>query len=316
MQVLNPNGTVPGGVDLADLILDAIEERAARCDDLTLRPSPGFEDWLLYLDPSRYLGVELPQVLDFDIRLGPPPGTLPGDYTFTVDAVCDGAVVAQQQVTIHVGPCAVVAEAPDDTGACEGQPFTLIGSGSRVLGCNGEAQYRWSRDGAVIRPWHADPNASDTIGPAPATYTLEARCFGDPECPGVSTDSFVASPLPDDIPPPVGNSLKVTRVDRDLELRWTDQNPPGTVGTYQLLVQDGSALWPPAPAAIENAPVVGEVQQEIGSVVHDGAIDTPCMILSNQSPCLLLCYQVRATSPCSTTPGTTCDGFPMQVPCP
>jgi hypothetical protein len=316
VQVLNPDGTIPGGVDLAALILSAIKGQASYCGVLTLVPSAGFEDWLVSIDPAQYYNMMLPQVVEYEIQLGPPPGTPDGLYVFTVDAVCDGAVVAQQQVTIHVGPCDVTAVAPDDLSECEGFPIALDGSASTVSGCAGEAQYQWSRDGQVIRPWGPDKNAADTVGSSPATYTIEARCFGDPNCGLESSDSFLVTPLPDDIPPPLGDVLVVARSGMDLELNWDDFMPPGAISTYQVLVHDGSAQWPPDPATLESAPVVGEQPQAAPTYRHTGAIESPCELPAGSSPCRLLCYQVRATSPCSATPGSACDGFPRQVPCP
>ena len=116
--------------------------------------------------------------------IGPPSGTPFGDYAFTVDVLCSGEVVAQQQVVIHVGNCSLVAVTPADAQACEGDTLDLDGSASLTAGCNGDLLYQWYRDGAVIRPWDFSPTATDIVPPGTSVYSLEISCFSDPDCGG------------------------------------------------------------------------------------------------------------------------------------
>jgi len=315
-QGLSPDGSVPPDVDLADLVFDTLMAQARHCDALTMAPCPGFEEWLFSISPTEITNVLLPTRAEFDLVIGPPPGTPSGDHTFTMDVLCDGSVVAQQQVTIHVGDCSLVAVAPEDTRACEGTPITLDGSASRVTGCNGEVRYQWSRDGSVIRPWDADPTASDTVPPGSSTYTLEVACFGDPNCAASSSASFHLTPLQDLIPPPLGAALRVAKsIPRDVRLSWQDLIPAELAHSYQVIVLDNDVVSPPTPSQMDGANVISEATPQVEFLLHEGALLSPCPA-AGMSPCKLLFYNVRATSPCSATPGPTCDGFPAQVPCP
>lgn len=69
---------------------------------LHLEASSPYESWLTSVAPPSYSGPTGVSV-SFDITLTVPPGTAPGDYTFTINAVDeDNVVYGQQEVTIHV----------------------------------------------------------------------------------------------------------------------------------------------------------------------------------------------------------------------
>jgi hypothetical protein len=192
----------------------------------------------------------------------------------------------------------------------------LDGSASVADGCTGEVRYQWSRDAAVVRPWSTDPHATDTVQPAPATYTLEVACFGDPQCTGVSSASFDVEPLEDLVPPPLGATLRAAKsLPRDVRISWGDLTPAGTAGGYQLLVIDADLTREPDPTEMDAATALGEAAPGSESLLHEGALDSPCST-TGMTACKLLFYKVRATSPCSAVPGPTCNGFPAQVPCP
>lgn len=315
---LNPDGTPPSGIDLSDLIFDAISEEGRTCETLTLEASAGFESWLLSVTPTSYADVLLPDTRVFDIVLGPPAGTPPGTYQFTVDLLCEGVVVASQQVTMHVGDCTLTAVPPDDSLACEGSLIDLDGSRSIANGCNGDVEYQWSRNGTVIRPWDANPSTSDPLPGTAATYTLEITCRNDPNCPGTSAASFDVGLLPDELPQPLGRSLRVAKTQpEDLTISW-DGNviDPSLLDTFQVIVLDADDVSPPTPADMEAAMVLGETVPPTGELLHAGAQLRPCDTGGGPTSCRLLYYKARGTSPCSGTPGSACDGFPAQVPCP
>lgn len=315
---LNTDGSVPSGIELPELIFDAISEEGSRCETLTLSASEGFEDWLQSVTPPGLTDVELPTGIDFALVLGPPAGTPPGTYTFTVDLLCEGVVVASQQVTIHVGTCSLSAVVPPDIQACEGRPLELNGSGSTATGCAGWVGYQWSRDGSVIRPWDPDPVATDQIPGTAARYTLEVACFDDPSCPGTSSASLDVGVLPDPLPEPLGATLRVRKTPpEDVTITWdASGGDPTLLSSYQVLVLDAEDTYPPTPVAVEAAPLLGETDPATGELLHPGAQASPCDAGGGTRPCRLLFYKARGTSPCSGSPGSACDGFPAQVPCP
>jgi len=114
-------------------------------------------------------------------------------------------------------------------------------------------------------------------------------------------------PVPpvDPAPAPVGNVLRVSRVDDDLWFEWADVSD---VGGFDLLEFDG-ADGDPAPEELDAARVlVRTAPGETAWVDPGGALRAPARAY----------HQVRALSPCplSLRPGPTCDGFPAQVACP
>lgn len=225
---LDPDGTVPEGQDLAGLVFETLLEQARDCGTMTLSPAPGYANWLFNVFPRELEDVRLPLRTELDIVLGPPPGIQPGDYSFTMDLRCDGEIVAQQQVSIHVGDCAV----------------------------------------------------------------------------------------PDVAPPAVRASLRVSKSQpEDLRLTWSDLSPAEVAGSYQVLALDADRVSAPDPLAMEAADLVGEVDPAVEELLHLGALRRPCP-LGGTSPCRLLFYKVRGTSPCSGIAGSLCNGFPGQAPCP
>lgn len=100
-----PGGTLPATVPplLQELVGTA---NSFTCQTLEARPSPGFAGWLTGVTPVAYTNVTLPAELSFEFDIGPPPGTLPGSYRFTVDFLCDGIKLTAQDVGIDVpAPC-------------------------------------------------------------------------------------------------------------------------------------------------------------------------------------------------------------------
>lgn len=315
---LNMEGTVPRPPAIAEIFYEALFHQEHRCANLFLRPSSGFEDWLFASTPAAFDDVLLPTHSVFDIEIGPPPGTPPGDYRFTLDVVCDGRVVAQQQVAIHVGPCSIFAVAPEDVEACEGAPLELDGSGSLATGCDGRVRYQWRRGGAVVRPWDPDPGYSGSTPAGASTFTLEIACFDDPACTAASTAEVAVSALPDPLPPPLGATLRVAKAEtRDVRVTWSDlSGGPDLVSAYEALALDRDVDGAPEPARMDAATGLGQVPAGTERLEHAGALEMPCPLGAGMSPCRLLFYKVRATSPCSASPGPTCNGFPGQEPCP
>jgi hypothetical protein len=63
---------------------------------------------------------------------------------------------------------------------------------------------------------------------------------------------------------------------------------------------------------VDAASAVGRVAPGGQELVHDGAAEAPCRIDGRDVDGRFLFYKVRATSPCSATPGPTCNGFRAQ----
>jgi hypothetical protein len=207
------NGNIPGGVDFASAIARPVRSAVRACDNLTLSPTPGYENWLASVTPSSYTGVKTPFSVDFTIRLCVPAGTPTGDYTFQVMAACVGQCLESpemaQTVLVHVSQCEAAAVAPSPVAICVGESVTLDGSASNLQFCNGTAEYRWLDGATVVRDWSSDPTVVVTPA-ATTTYTLEVRCSTESEC-SSSDDTLV-----DVFPYPTafaGNDLKYCHED-------------------------------------------------------------------------------------------------------
>jgi hypothetical protein len=71
--------------------------------DLHLEASPGFESWLWSVTPESYPEVDAGETVSFDVTIGVPEGTDPGEYNFAIGARDgDGVSYGDQQVTITV----------------------------------------------------------------------------------------------------------------------------------------------------------------------------------------------------------------------
>lgn len=89
--------------DLPAAIESLIESSAAKVDDLHLEVSPGFESWVAFAPPG-YTNLTTPATVTFEVDITVPIDTPPGDYTFTITAIGDGADYGQQTVLVHVLP--------------------------------------------------------------------------------------------------------------------------------------------------------------------------------------------------------------------
>jgi hypothetical protein len=99
---VNEDGTVPGGIDLAQLIFERVGTVAQYCRYVTLRPTPGYESWVKNLDPPGYANVELPATLTFTLDICPPVNTPPQVALFRICAFCGDEVVACERDRVIV----------------------------------------------------------------------------------------------------------------------------------------------------------------------------------------------------------------------
>ncbi|WP_162417937.1 vWA domain-containing protein [Cyclobacterium roseum] len=91
--------------DVADFIADIIAENLNKIDNLSIEScDPTYATWLTGVSPSSHTGIVLDEPIerDFDVTITVPEGTAPGEYTFDLCLVGDGAEYATTSVTITV----------------------------------------------------------------------------------------------------------------------------------------------------------------------------------------------------------------------
>ncbi|MFC1573324.1 vWA domain-containing protein [Candidatus Eisenbacteria bacterium] len=102
---INEDGTIPGGIDIADYIASIIGEEVLQIDNMALEVcTPGYESWMVSVNPTAYTDIVLdePTDLPFTIVLTVPPGAAVGQHCFHICAIGDGAEYARQEVCITV----------------------------------------------------------------------------------------------------------------------------------------------------------------------------------------------------------------------
>jgi hypothetical protein len=102
---MNPDGTLPSGIDIGDYLADIILGATSKIDNLTLEVcTPGYESWMTGLAPASYTDINLstPFTGEFDVTYTVPDGTADGIYEFDVCLVGDGAEYGRQHVKITV----------------------------------------------------------------------------------------------------------------------------------------------------------------------------------------------------------------------
>jgi hypothetical protein len=218
---------------------------------------------------------------------------------YRVDVACasDLACFASDTVRVVAGGAAAPSIVPPGAVICEGETVTLTVAGAWAM-------VTWTTD-PPGQPGDGAAGASVDASPT-ATTTYAAAVVDADGCAGLA--EAIVEVRPDPLPPPVDASLRVAvEVPDGLRFAWTDL--PGTWGGYEILALPASLgpPWPdvldgPVPAVLATAAPGAE-----RAVDDDG--------LRDGSPLTFL--KVRATSPCLLRPGTTCNGFPQQVPpCP
>jgi len=233
---------------------------------------------------------------DFDVSLmkflsgcdiAPAATALPASVCQGGDAVLDASATAGQ-------PCGptVIEYAWTET-PVPPPPGAQCGPG-QVLDC-------WAWDNLTLALVNLTPEPGETT----VTRWLWVRPRGEPDCINGEPYPVTVEVLPDPLPPATGTGFRLAREDDALLFRWVLL--PGDVGGYEVLELDGD-VDPPTPDAFEAVPaplaVAGALETEVA--VPGAALSPPS----------LTAFKIRATSPCTGTPGPACDGFPAQVPCP
>jgi len=100
---INYDGSIPGGMGVAEFIAEKIKESSAMVEKVSIEVcDPAFAGWLTGVSPESYADVELPEDLPFDLTFTVPVGTPGGIYEFDVCLMGDGVVYAKQHVKIIV----------------------------------------------------------------------------------------------------------------------------------------------------------------------------------------------------------------------
>ena len=102
---MNSDGSIPGGIDIADYIKSIVEGSITEFNEVKLEVCDTlFSEWLTFSDPVSYTDVVLGADLDlpFDITITVPAGTEDGEYCFDICAVGDGVELTRQNVCITV----------------------------------------------------------------------------------------------------------------------------------------------------------------------------------------------------------------------
>ncbi|MBN2014302.1 MAG: VWA domain-containing protein [Candidatus Altiarchaeota archaeon] len=92
--------------DLSEEIVALIGNITSKISYLTLKPKPGFEDWITWT-PTSYSDVEGGASVPFNVTVSVPVGQHGGEYHLYVEVVGDGSTLAVQEIWINVSgePC-------------------------------------------------------------------------------------------------------------------------------------------------------------------------------------------------------------------
>lgn len=288
--IINRNGTVPGGLNLAQLIADRIRPIGEICGSLTLHGGSGFESWVQDVTPASYPDVGLPATRDFSFRLCVPPGTAPGEYAVPVCVVCDGGERVCDTTTI-------VVPADECTSPLRVDPITGH-SGERVT-----TSIRVSNSASAIDAFGCDLAFDSTA----LTFVSASAC-------GLTTgweriDARILSPGVlriggfDDTPVPAGSTGSLVCLTFDLG----DCPTAGSVSQLTMtdLVDDFAGLLA----------CPGQVSCE--ACLHDGDVNEDATLTPDDARCAFMIYlnggTVVAGSDCDV-PGS-CEAEASDVNC-
>lgn len=87
--------------DIPEAVVEMVEEEVSTVT-LTLGVSPAdYAGWVTW-DPAEYTDVGGNETRTFDVTITVPGDATPGTHNFVIQALADGSVIAEQEVTIHV----------------------------------------------------------------------------------------------------------------------------------------------------------------------------------------------------------------------
>lgn len=100
--LVNPDGSIPGGVSIDSFIVDLIHSTFDTLDEVTARVCGGDSSFLNSVTPPSYNDVPTPSQISFDLEFCVPPGTPPGTYCIDVCTYTDNLLLCSYTVCINV----------------------------------------------------------------------------------------------------------------------------------------------------------------------------------------------------------------------
>ena len=186
---INTNGTIPGGLNISDFIIDAIEDAFCDVAKVELKAiDANYQSWISSVNPTEYTNVDVcvdPE-MSFEITYEVPNCTTPGFYSFEVGLYGDDILYATQTANITVEACGVGLDVhpgscpnPLNTNSNGITPVAILGSADfdvhdidlSQITLNGVAPKAWYKYDDVGTPEMpllgkpTDPYACNTAGP-------------------------------------------------------------------------------------------------------------------------------------------------------
>lgn len=235
--------------------------------------------------------------------------TFAGEATYTLEVACaaNPGCVATLPLLVRDQPAPPQVLIPDPAFVCPGEPVLIDAE-------IGFVAYLWT---SVPPDPGVTPSAGslNTLRATPDVDTIYSLVAVDARgCTSVA--SIAVTVLPDLLPPPVDDSLRVVRDGADgVKITWTDLATADVAGYEAVFLECPARDYRfscsgrlPDPATIQAAPLVGPAR---GIGVQE-QIQADALLRGD-----LIFYKVRGLSPCTRGAGPTCNGWPFQLPpCP
>ena len=315
--VIDSDGSFPGGLTPAERIADLIESEVSHYDEVTLRVCAGdaaFAPWIVDVSPPSYTDVDVPDVFDFDLTVGPPDGTLDGNYFFGLCLFGDDIELARQSVSMLVqtgggAPVLVVDPTTLSFTAPEGsdpptQPVTVTNAGPIGSTLN------WTA--TVNETWLSVlPDNGSLTGGASENFTVTVTSSG--LAPGTYTDDITVT-APGAIGSPKVIPVTLTVIDPDVpvaaiglnksSLKFTKSGspPPDMYFTVENVGDAGSTLhWMAdiAPAApwLTVSPMSGSLRPVDGPTQLTVSVDCTGLALGDYSTTITIMDPAASNTP-------------------
>jgi hypothetical protein len=112
--LVNPDGSIPGGVSIDSFIVSLIEATFDTLEEVSPRVCGGDPSFLNSVTPSSYFDVYTPSDLTFELEFCVPPGTNPGTYCIDVCTYTDdNLLLCTYTICIEVTSGVGVEEEPE-----------------------------------------------------------------------------------------------------------------------------------------------------------------------------------------------------------
>lgn len=310
---LAADGSVPGGVDLAELVASLARGRLGGCERLELVPEPGYEDWLSSAEPV-YLDVAPGGAWDFELVLCVPEDAPDGLHEFRVELHCDGEAIASQQVRVEVAaPCL--------------EPALGAVSSRDIASCNLGVALSWepadfSSGSGVYNVYRSELSCADALSRPPVATGLTATAWqdGDTVRDGrywhvvEAEDSAAGSPCPE-TGPVFGGSVARSCAGPTRDFADDASVPEGVHATLRVRRAGGSVIphWPAARDLLpgETFHLLAASEDASSPFLFAGPDDGLARELEDGEPASALrFYDLRVQDPCGSL---SRDEYPPSV---